>query len=88
MLWRFVNGRQDAYCLLQPHPTQGLELRYFFNGVQLIGIVSPDVDELQERSQEWRNRLLSEGWLAGERKITKHQGSSGSVRVRRAAVKA
>jgi hypothetical protein len=83
MLWRFVNGRQEAYCLLQHHPTAGLEVRYIYNGVQLIGVVSQDVDELQQRAQQWRTRLVAEGWSEGERRA-----QSGSVKVRRAGAKA
>jgi hypothetical protein len=68
ILWRFVNGRQDAYCVLQTHPTAGLELRYIYNGVQLIGVVSPDADELQQRAQQWRLRLVAEGWTEADRR--------------------
>jgi hypothetical protein len=61
VLWHYRNGSQEAYCLLQPHPI-GQELRYIFNDVQLIGVVSPDADELRQRAEQWRVRLVAEGW--------------------------
>jgi hypothetical protein len=65
VLWRFLSGTQEAFCLLQPHPI-GMELRYIFNGVQLIGVVSPNVEELLERAEQWRLRLVAEGWGVAE----------------------
>lgn len=87
ILWRFLNGSQEAYCVLQPHPTQGLEVQYVFNGVQLIGVVSSDVDELQERAEQWRIRLLADGWRMAERRIDRLVQPT-SVRVHRAGAKA
>jgi hypothetical protein len=60
-LWRFLNGTREAFCLLQPHPI-GFELRYMLDGVQLIGVVSTDVAELRQRAEQWRSRLMLEGW--------------------------
>lgn len=82
MLWRYVNGRQEAYCLLQHHPTEGLEVKYIFNGAQLIGLVSQDVDELQQRSQEWRMGLVAQGWSEGKR-----EPQAGVIKTRRVGVK-
>jgi hypothetical protein len=61
VLWRFLNGTREAFCLLQPHPI-GFELRYMLDGVQLIGVVSTDVVELRQRAEQWRSRLVLEGW--------------------------
>ena len=61
VLWRFLNGTREAFCLLQPHPI-GFELRYMLDGVQLIGVVSTDVAELRQRAEQWRTRLMVEGW--------------------------
>ena len=69
LLWRFLNGAQEAYCLLLPHPI-GQEIQYFFNGVQLIGLVSDDAAELEERSEYWKARLLAEGWLEAEPRLS------------------
>jgi 6-phosphogluconate dehydrogenase (decarboxylating) len=60
-LWRFVHGRDDAWCVLAPHPS-GHELRYVFNGVELMGVVSENLDDLKQRALEWRVRLVAEGW--------------------------
>ena len=65
VLWRFLNGPREAYCLLQPHPI-GYELRYMLDGVQLIGVVSTDVAELRQRADSWRNRLVQDGWAEAE----------------------
>ena len=65
VLWRFLNGTREAYCLLHPHPI-GYELRYMLDGVQLIGVVSTDVAELRQRAEQWRNRLVMDGWAEAE----------------------
>ena len=65
VLWRFLNGTREAYGLLQPHPI-GYELRYMLDGVQLIGVVSTDVAELRQRAEQWRSRLVLEGWAEVE----------------------
>ena len=65
VLWRFLNGTREAYCLLHPHPI-GYELRYMLDGVQLIGVVSTDVAELRQRAEQWRNRLVTDGWAEAE----------------------
>lgn len=65
ILWRFLNGTREAYGILQPHPI-GYELRYMLDGVQLIGVVSTDVNELRQRAEQWRNRLILEGWAEVE----------------------
>jgi hypothetical protein len=67
VLWRFLNGAREAFCLLQPHPI-GFELRYMLDGVQLIGVVSTDVAELRQRAEQWRGRLVLEGWAEVEPK--------------------
>jgi hypothetical protein len=61
VLWRFLSGQQEAYCLLLPSPV-GHEIRYFFNGVQLIGIAADDLSELEQRAGLWKLRLVAEGW--------------------------
>jgi hypothetical protein len=68
VLWRFLNGAREAYCLLQPHPI-GYELRYMLDGVQLIGVVSTDVGELRQRAEQWRSRLMVEGWAEVEARV-------------------
>jgi hypothetical protein len=65
VLWRFLNGNREAYCLLHPHPI-GHELRYMLDGVQLIGVVSTDVAELRQRADQWRGRLVLDGWAEAE----------------------
>lgn len=66
ILWRCSHGRDEAYCVLQPHPTAGMEVLYIYNRVHLIGVVSTDVEELRQRAQQWRLRLVTEGWSEGE----------------------
>jgi hypothetical protein len=83
VLWRFVNGRQEAYCVLQQHPSDGLEVRYIFNGAELIGVVSQDIEEIQQRAQQWRMRLVAQGWSEGHRRPDVR-----TVRFRRAGAKA
>jgi len=68
VLWRFLNGTREAFCLLHPHPI-GFELRYMLDGVQLIGVVSTDVAELRQRAEQWRGRLILEGWAEVEPKV-------------------
>ena len=68
VLWRFLNGAREAFCLLHPHPI-GYELRYMLDGVQLIGVVSTDVAELRQRAEQWRGRLVMEGWAEVEPRI-------------------
>ena len=68
MLWRFLNGPREAFCLLHPHPI-GFELRYMLDGVQLIGVVSTDVAELRQRAEQWRGRLVLEGWAEVEARV-------------------
>ena len=65
VLWRFLNGPREAFCLMHPHPI-GFELRYMLDGVQLIGVVSTDVGELRQRAEQWRGRLVLEGWAEVE----------------------
>jgi hypothetical protein len=65
VLWRFLNGAREAYCLLHPHPI-GYELRYMLDGIQLIGVVSTDVAELRQRADQWRGRLVQDGWAEVE----------------------
>jgi hypothetical protein len=64
-LWRFSKDRRQAHCVLLPHPN-GFELRYFFNDVILIGMVSREYDQLIERARQWRLRLVADGWLETE----------------------
>lgn len=85
ILWRFLNGRQEAYCVLRPHPTAGMEVLYVYNGVHLIGVVSSDIDELRQRALQWRMRLVAEGWLEGERRL---RPAAAPLKVRRAGAKA
>ncbi len=61
VLWRFLSGGQEAYCIIAPHAI-GHEIRYVFNGVQLIGIVARDLEQLEERANEWKDRLRNGGW--------------------------
>jgi hypothetical protein len=68
VLWRFLNGPREAFCLLHPHPI-GFELRYMLDGVQLIGVVSTDVVELRQRAEQWRGRLVLEGWAEVEPRV-------------------
>ena len=68
VLWRFLNGPREAFCLLHPHPI-GFELRYMLDGVQLIGVVSTDVAELRQRAEQWRGRLVVEGWAEVEARV-------------------
>jgi hypothetical protein len=83
VLWRFLNGRQEASCVMQPHPTAGMEMFYFYNGVKLIGVVSNDLDELRQRALQWRMRLVAEGWSEAERRVrpaplkVRHAGAKG-----------
>lgn len=65
VLWRFLNGNREASCLLHPHPI-GYELRYMLDAVQLIGVVSTDVAELRQRAEQWRARLVLDGWAEVE----------------------
>jgi hypothetical protein len=84
VLWRFLNGRQEASCVMQPHPTAGMEVLYFYNGVKLIGVVSPDLDELHQRALQWRMRLVAEGWSEAERRV---RPTASPLKVRRAGAK-
>lgn len=59
--WRFIKGGREARCVLLPHPS-GLELRYLFNGMVLMGVVAESEDGLRERARQWRLRLVAEGW--------------------------
>jgi hypothetical protein len=36
------------------------------DGVQLIGVVSTDVAELRQRAEQWRSRLVLDGWAEAE----------------------
>jgi hypothetical protein len=60
-LWRFSKQDREARCVLLRHPA-GLEMRYVFNGVVLIGMVSGDEGLLMERAHQWRLRLVADGW--------------------------
>ena len=60
-LWRFMKQDREARCVLLHHPA-GLEMRYVFNGVVLIGMVSGDEGLLMERAHQWRLRLVADGW--------------------------
>lgn len=79
VLWRFISGRHEAYCLLQPHPI-GQELRYIFDGVQLIGVVSADREELNQRALQWRLRLMTDGWAEVEPRLQPVRTRTASVR--------
>jgi hypothetical protein len=70
---------------MQPHPTAGMEVLYFYNGVRLIGVVSSDVDELRQRALQWRMRLVTEGWSEAERRVRPVPQST--LKVRRAGGK-
>jgi hypothetical protein len=59
--WRFIKDGREARCVLLPHPS-GLELRYLFNGMVLMGVVAESEDGLRERARQWRLRLVAEGW--------------------------
>jgi hypothetical protein len=59
--WRFIKDGREARCVLLPHPS-GLELRYLFNGMVLMGVVADSEDGLRERARQWRLRLVAEGW--------------------------
>jgi hypothetical protein len=61
-LWRFMKQDREARCVLMRHPA-GLEMRYVFNGVVLIGMVSGDEGLLLERAHQWRLRLVADGWV-------------------------
>ena len=39
------------------------------DGVQLIGVVSTDVAELRQRAEQWRGRLVLEGWAEVEARV-------------------
>ena len=60
-LWRFIKQDREARCVLLRHPA-GLEMRYVFNGVVLMGMVSGDEGLLLERAHQWRLRLVADGW--------------------------
>jgi hypothetical protein len=60
-LWRFIKQDKEARCVLLRHPA-GLEMRYVFNGVVLMGMVSGDEGLLMERAHQWRLRLVADGW--------------------------
>ncbi len=60
-LWRFTKQDREARCVLLRHPA-GLEMRYVFNSVVLIGMVSGDEGLLLERAYQWRLRLVADGW--------------------------
>jgi hypothetical protein len=62
MLWRFTKESRDAHCLMLSHP-DGFEVKYFFNGAVLIGMVSADRAHLLERARQWRLRLVADGWV-------------------------
>ena len=68
VLWRFLKGPREAFCLLHPHPI-GFELRYMLDGVQLIGVVSTDVAELRQRAEQWRSRLVLDEWAEVEPRV-------------------
>jgi hypothetical protein len=68
-LWRFIKDRRDAHCILMVHP-EGYEMRYVFNGVVLIGMVTRDQEPLLERAHQWRLRLVAEGWDEIEQNTT------------------
>ena len=36
------------------------------DGIQLIGVVSTDVAELRQRADQWRGRLVQDGWTEVE----------------------
>lgn len=61
--WRFIKDGREARCVLLPHPSGGLELRYLFNGSVLMGVVAPVEQDLRERARQWRLRLVAEGWM-------------------------
>jgi len=61
-LWRFMKQDREARCVLLRHPA-GLEMRYVFNGVVLMGMVSGDEGLLLERAHQWRLRLVADGWI-------------------------
>jgi len=46
-----------------------MEVLYVYNGVHLIGVVSTDLDELRQRAQLWRMRLVTEGWVEAEPRL-------------------
>ncbi len=71
---------------MQPHPTAGMEMLYFYNGVRLIGVVSTDLEELRQRAQQWRMRLVAEGWSEAERRV-RPGPIAAPVKVRRAGAK-
>lgn len=89
ILWRFLKGSHEAYCAIQPHPTAGTEVLYVYNGVRLIGVVSSDDDELRQRAQQWRLRLVAEGWREAERRVRSAPVAPPpmKLRVRRAGAK-
>lgn len=60
-LWRFTKQEREARCVLLKHPA-GMEMRYVFNGVVLMGMVSGEERLLLERAHQWRLRLVAEGW--------------------------
>jgi hypothetical protein len=69
VLWRFLSAGEEAYCIFAPHPI-GHEIRYVFNGVQLIGVVARDLAQLEERANEWKDRLRHGGWSEAEPRAT------------------
>ena len=75
--WRFIKDGREARCVLLPHPS-GLELRYLFNGMVLMGVVAETEDGLRERARQWRLRLVAEGWE--EVAQSRFGGDRGQVR--------
>jgi hypothetical protein len=79
VLWRFLSGGgPEAYCSIAPHPI-GHELRYVFNGVQLIGVVGSDIEQLEERSNQWKDRLRSDGWAEATPRMSVRPVLAGRV---------
>ena len=71
VLWRFLNGTREAFCLLQPHPI-GFELRYMLDGVQLIGVVSTGdlVKEKIKANIAQTEKLFGFTYKIGDRTVT------------------
>jgi hypothetical protein len=78
-LWRFIKDHRDAHCQLLSHP-EGFELRYFFNGVMLIGTVAADQESLLERARQWRLRLVADGWKETQQEGAGDQPVKGRFR--------
>ena len=76
-LWRFSKQDREARCVLLRHPA-GLEMRYVFNGVVLIGMVSGDEGLLMERAHQWRLRLVADGCAVGRNEWWPTTSASGS----------